>query len=156
MLRTFDIVLVGVMVAAAVVTYSIKHKADLKLEEVADGFRVTLASGAALTAAGRATDGLAAQFDGDLAELVSQAERNRRRLYEFATAPGEADVAEVIRLRLDAANAAVGATRLESALAGGQGYRAGTAANRRFREAAFLPVQSPSEGQLRWELKQYG
>lgn len=34
MLRTFDIVLVGVMVAAAVVTYSIKHKADLKLEEV--------------------------------------------------------------------------------------------------------------------------
>lgn len=113
-------------------------------------------TGAALTAAGRATDGLAAQFDGDLADLVSQAERNRRRLYEFATAPGEADVAEVIRLRLDAANAAVGATRLESALAGGQGYRAGTAANRRFREAAFLPVQSPSEGQLRWELKQYG
>ncbi|KAA3500864.1 MULTISPECIES: cell division protein FtsL [Rhizobium/Agrobacterium group] len=34
MLRTFDVILMGVMVAAAVVTYSIKHKADLKLEEV--------------------------------------------------------------------------------------------------------------------------
>ncbi len=112
-------------------------------------------TGAALTAAGRVTDGLAAQFDGDLADLKAQAQRNRRRLYEFASAPGEIELADVIRLRLDAANVAVAATRLESALAGGQGYRAGTAANRRFREAAFLPVQSPSEGQLRWELKQY-
>jgi len=113
-------------------------------------------TGAALTAAGATTDALAAQFDGDLADLVAQAEHNRRRLYEFASAPGEVNAAEVIRLRLDAAHDAVAATRLESALAGGRGYRAGTAANRRFREAAFLPVQSPSEGQLRWELKQYG
>lgn len=34
MLRTLDLILVGVMVAAAVVTYSIKHQADLKLESV--------------------------------------------------------------------------------------------------------------------------
>lgn len=34
MLRTLDIVLMGVMVAAAVVTYSIKHQADEKLSEV--------------------------------------------------------------------------------------------------------------------------
>ncbi|MDS7597542.1 cell division protein FtsL [Agrobacterium tumefaciens] len=34
MLRTFDVILMGIMVAAAVVTYSIKHKADLKLEKV--------------------------------------------------------------------------------------------------------------------------
>lgn len=34
MLRPFDFVLMGVMVATAVVTYSIKHKTDLKLEEV--------------------------------------------------------------------------------------------------------------------------
>ncbi len=34
MLRTFDIVLVGVMTAAAAVTYTIKHRAELKLEEV--------------------------------------------------------------------------------------------------------------------------
>ncbi|MUL48627.1 acyl-CoA dehydrogenase [Mycobacterium sp. CBMA293] len=112
-------------------------------------------SGAALDAAERVTDPLAAQFDGDRADLAAGAARNRRILYEFASAPDEVNVADVIRLRLDAANVAVAATRLESALAGGQGYRAGTAANRRFREAAFLPVQSPSEGQLRWELKQY-
>lgn len=34
MLRTFDIVLVVVMTAAATVTYSIKHRAELKLEDV--------------------------------------------------------------------------------------------------------------------------
>ena len=30
MLRTLDLILVGVMVSAAVVTYSIKHQADLQ------------------------------------------------------------------------------------------------------------------------------
>ncbi len=34
MLRTFDIVLIVVMTAAATVTYTIKHRAELKLEEV--------------------------------------------------------------------------------------------------------------------------
>ena len=34
MLRTFDVILMGVMVAAAVVTYTIKHQADLKFEQV--------------------------------------------------------------------------------------------------------------------------
>ncbi|CAN7331614.1 hypothetical protein LJR251_001810 [Rhizobium rhizogenes] len=34
MLRTFDIVLIGVMTATASITYTIKHRAELKLEEV--------------------------------------------------------------------------------------------------------------------------
>jgi hypothetical protein len=34
MLRSFDLVLIGVMTAMAVVTYSIKHRADEKLTEV--------------------------------------------------------------------------------------------------------------------------
>jgi hypothetical protein len=34
MLRSFDLILIGVMTATAVVTYSIKHRAELKLEEV--------------------------------------------------------------------------------------------------------------------------
>ncbi|MDP9809634.1 hypothetical protein J2W42_002486 [Rhizobium tibeticum] len=34
MLRTLDLILVGVMTAAAAVTYTIKHHAELKLEEV--------------------------------------------------------------------------------------------------------------------------
>lgn len=34
MLRTLDIILIGAMIAAATVTYQIKHRAELKLEEV--------------------------------------------------------------------------------------------------------------------------
>ncbi|XKM42103.1 hypothetical protein A4U53_016795 [Rhizobium ruizarguesonis] len=34
MLKTFDLVLIGVMSATAAVTYTIKHRAELKLEEV--------------------------------------------------------------------------------------------------------------------------
>jgi len=34
MLKTFDIILIGVMTATATVTYTIKHRAELKLEEV--------------------------------------------------------------------------------------------------------------------------
>jgi hypothetical protein len=34
MLRTFDLILIGVMTATAAVTYTIKHRAELKLEEV--------------------------------------------------------------------------------------------------------------------------
>lgn len=34
MLKTFDLILIGVMITAAGVTYTIKHRAELKLEEV--------------------------------------------------------------------------------------------------------------------------
>jgi hypothetical protein len=34
MLKTFDIILIGVMTATATVTYTIKHRAELKLDEV--------------------------------------------------------------------------------------------------------------------------
>jgi len=57
-----------------------------------------------------------------------------------------------LELRLDASRLAQRATRLELTLAGGRGYLTASGANRRFREAAFLPVQSPSEGHLLWEL----
>ncbi len=61
-------------------------------------------------------------------------------------------VREHLQLRLDAAQLAGRATRLEATLAGGRGYLRASGTSRRFREAAFLPVQSPSEGHLRWEL----
>lgn len=60
--------------------------------------------------------------------------------------------AELLALRLAAAEIATDAAGLELRTAGGKGYASATPANRRFREAAFIPVQSPSEGQLRWEL----
>lgn len=61
-------------------------------------------------------------------------------------------VRDYLQVRLDASHVAGRATRLESTLAGGRGYMRRSGTSRRFREAAFLPVQSPSEGHLRWEL----
>jgi alkylation response protein AidB-like acyl-CoA dehydrogenase len=63
--------------------------------------------------------------------------------------PGKRDLLEV---RLAAAELVSAAAALEIRTAGGKGYARRTDASRRFREAAFIPVQSPSEGQLRWEL----
>lgn len=57
-----------------------------------------------------------------------------------------------VEVRLQAAKLAGAATRLESKLAGGRGYTTDSATARRLREAAFLPIQSPTEGQLLWEL----
>ncbi|KAA1250288.1 acyl-CoA dehydrogenase [Mycobacterium simiae] len=59
---------------------------------------------------------------------------------------------ELLSLRLGAAEIATAAADLEIRTAGGKGYASRTPASRRYREAAFLPVQSPSEAQLRWEL----
>ena len=39
---------------------------------------------------------------------------------------------------------------------GGRGYAMSSPTARRAREAAFLPVQSPSQSQLRWELDRLG
>lgn len=112
-------------------------------------------SGAALRGARSARGVLADQFGAELDELAQQYHGLRERLYRYAADPVTPSVAELLRLRLDAAGLAGRASRLEFTLAGGAGYALGTAANRRFREAAFLPIQSPSEGQLRWELTQY-
>ncbi|TDZ90599.1 acyl-CoA dehydrogenase family protein [Mycobacteroides salmoniphilum] len=112
-------------------------------------------SGAALDGARSARGELAGQFATELGGLAQRNHLLRDRLYAFAAAPSAPSIAELLRLRLDAAGLAGQASRLEVTLAGGAGYALGTSANRRFREAAFLPIQSPSEGQLRWELKQY-
>ncbi|WP_153504443.1 acyl-CoA dehydrogenase family protein [Cumulibacter manganitolerans] len=93
-------------------------------------------------------EGLRDRFDLVRREVEEVTERWRRLTDDLAAAP----LVEFVRLRLDASLAAGEATRLEAALAGGRGYVASSGTARRFREAAFLPVQSPSEGQLRWEL----
>ena len=74
------------------------------------------------------------------------------RWQALAADTASAAVRDVLRVRLDASHLAQQATRLELTLAGGRGYLVASGANRRFREAAFLPVQSPSEGHLTWEL----
>jgi alkylation response protein AidB-like acyl-CoA dehydrogenase len=58
-----------------------------------------------------------------------------------------------VRLRLDAAHLATSATQLELAVKGGGAYAASSPTARRVREALFLPVQSPTEAQLQWELR---
>ncbi|BBG05006.1 MULTISPECIES: acyl-CoA dehydrogenase family protein [Pseudonocardia] len=74
------------------------------------------------------------------------------RLHTLAADPAAAGPAELLRLRLDAASTATDATRVESAVRGGAGYVASSDVARRLREGAFLPVQAPTEGHLRWEL----
>ncbi|MFN6551133.1 acyl-CoA dehydrogenase family protein [Mycolicibacterium septicum] len=110
---------------------------------------------AALAAATQAHTGPLARFGAELDDAVTRATDVRSRLYRWAAAPDGTTFAQLIRLRLDAAGLAVDVTRLELSLIGGAGYTLGSATNRRFRETAFLPVQSPSEGQLRWELTRY-
>lgn len=58
----------------------------------------------------------------------------------------------LLALRLDAARLAGEAVRLELAAVGGRAYVRGHPTERRLREAAFLPIQSPTEVLLRWLL----
>lgn len=58
-----------------------------------------------------------------------------------------------VALRLEAAHLATAATQLELAIKGGAAYAASSPTARRVREALFLPVQSPTEAQLQWELR---
>jgi alkylation response protein AidB-like acyl-CoA dehydrogenase len=71
------------------------------------------------------------------------------RLTGLAAAPHGASRAGLAQLRLDAVHLAADAVRLESTVALGRGFRADSPTSRRVREAAFLPVQAPTEGQLR-------
>lgn len=59
---------------------------------------------------------------------------------------------DIVALRLESARMATAAVALEARLAGGASFVASSGTARRLREAAFLPVQAPTEGQLRWEL----
>ncbi|MGX6448374.1 acyl-CoA dehydrogenase family protein [Patulibacter sp. S7RM1-6] len=110
--------------------------------------------GVARTALGAAADrltGLGAQFAGDHRELVAR----------LAALQADADalagddavpMLDAVRLRLEAGRLVGAAVHVEASVVGGRGYVRTSPTARRLREAAFLPVQSPTEGQLRWEL----
>ena len=87
-----------------------------------------------------------------LDSLTDELARHTATRDRLAAAPATATALELLTLRLDVVDLAVAATRLEATLTGGRGYVATSATARRLREAAFLPIQSPSEGHLRWEL----
>jgi len=107
---------------------------------------------AALAAGAPRLEGLGAELAGEHAELERDRESVERRL---AAQVGDAPVAlrDRVALRLDAAVLAREAVRVEAAVTGGRGYALRSATARRLREAAFIPVQSPTETQLRWELR---
>ena len=116
--------------------------------------------GLAAAAARSATSlqhGTGVVFAPDIARAAESIHLHRARQRELLDALERGDAPEpldVLQLRLGAAEDAVGATALEVRVAGGAGYARSSPTSRRFREATFLPVQSPSEGQLRWELAQ--
>ncbi len=89
---------------------------------------------------------------GDVQQLTDDVTQLLETWHRLATDVSSGTARELLQLRLDASHLAGRATRLEATLAGGRGYLRTSATSRRFREAAFLPVQSPSEGHLRWEL----
>lgn len=76
------------------------------------------------------------------------------RLRTMASTADRTQIAhrELLQLRLDFGRLAVDSVGLEAKIAGGRGYMLHSGTSRRLREAAFLPVQAPTEIQLRWLL----
>lgn len=114
--------------------------------------------GLAKTAVAQARSGLSgvnAVYTDEVDTLGHQLVAAETRLTEMADAVGGERAPgkrELLKLRLDSAQMASAGAALEVRTAGGKGYASRTPASRRYREAAFIPVQSPSEAQLRWEL----
>lgn len=95
------------------------------------------------------------QFDAARHELAARERDVVTRLYALAaeTGPvGPEQVPGLLAMRLDAARLAGDAVDLEIKVTGGGAYLARSATARRLREAAFLPIQSPTEAHLLWEL----
>ena len=115
-----------------------------------------LAARALAEAAGHVGRGANEVFAIPLRALESERDRLQAAIADgidaAATSAPVRDTWSIVNIRLAAARLAEAATRLESKVVGGAGYARSSATARRLREAAFLPVQSPTEGQLLWEL----
>lgn len=92
-------------------------------------------------------------FDGfraEYSELSSRHDRLVQRHGELLIDPSHATA--LIEMRLAGSELAQQSVSLETRVLGGAGYLATSPTARRVREAAFLPIQSPTEGHLRWQL----
>lgn len=87
-------------------------------------------------------------------DLHARLESVEQRIRAYAAHPHREEIAhrDLLQLRLDAGRLTVESVSLESKLAGGRGYMLHSGTARRLREAAFLPVQAPTEVQLSWLL----
>lgn len=92
----------------------------------------------------------------DLEELEERAAHLALLVREAAADRGQTSSPQrLLEIRLGCAQLATSAVALEAKAVGGRSYILDTPTARRLREAAFLPVQAPTEGQLRWELSHY-
>lgn len=97
--------------------------------------------------------GIGEVFRTDVESLEERARALGAQLGERVSERGAGTpIREIVRARLECAQLATAAVALEAKVAGGRGYVRTCDTARRLREAAFLPVQAPTEGQLRWEL----
>jgi alkylation response protein AidB-like acyl-CoA dehydrogenase len=103
---------------------------------------------ATLAFIGEVLNGVDGALRSDRAELAARAADVAGRLNALAANPRTGDRPGFARLRLDAMQLAADAVRLEGAVRLGGGFRADSPTSRRVREAAFLPVQAPTVGQL--------
>ena len=78
--------------------------------------------------------------------------REIRSLKEDLQSENKSQINRLLQIRLDFALLAQSAVNLEHKLHGGRAYAASSPVARRLREAAFLPIQAPTEVQLRWIL----
>jgi alkylation response protein AidB-like acyl-CoA dehydrogenase len=96
-------------------------------------------------------------FEPDIAEAEAELTAAARALRSLlAQALGSADHelrCRALELRLATMRLACRAVALEAKTKGGQAYRAESGTARRLRESLFLPIQTPTEGQLLWELQ---
>ncbi len=84
---------------------------------------------------------------------VGEADRTAAELAAASIADATLPHDVLLRLRLRWSELAGQAVHLELAATGGRGYLSGSATARRQREAAFLPIQAPTEVLLRWLLR---
>lgn len=93
----------------------------------------------------------------DLRALQGRVDDAERRLRTLARHPDRPQIAtrDLLALRLAWGQVTVDSVALEAKAVGGRGYMLGSGTARRLREAAFLPVQAPTEVQLRWLLSRY-
>ena len=91
-------------------------------------------------------------FRREFEDIHAEYESLRREITELAEKPSQAERRRLLQLRLDVSHLATAATRLELSTVGGKAYKVKSPSGRRLRESQFLPVQSPTEGHLRFEL----
>jgi alkylation response protein AidB-like acyl-CoA dehydrogenase len=107
----------------------------------------------ALAEARTALQGVNESLRGDLDALAAESERLMALFsHNLETRGAGTPERELVRLRLECARLATATTALEAKVVGGRGYVTTSPTARRLREAAFLPIQAPTAGQLRWEL----